>query len=948
MARFARAMLATVLCLPLSTALAGPNAGGTLLLHADPSLVYTTGGPGYCALPSLTNCEDAVVSVAGSATHVIQVIAAFPEGSLPRLTGITFGVQYDEGVTIVEHGTCGDFLLPDPNWPATGTGAAITWSIPELTQLVPVYWFAAYNYGAPAAAHLELTPHPTQGGSFGDVRVPSILDPITGFGSLGFDAPGVLACPAPVTDIGACCLQHHLCTICSAEACAGLNGLYVGAESACEPNPCPPDPGACCFPDGSCLFVRPDECAAANGSFFGENSTCDPNPCPFPTGACCVPTGECLILTQLGCLTRQGIWLGTDASCNPYPCPPWVPGACCLPEGGCIAVYEHTCNNLGGTYRGHLTICDPGGTCPGPIGACCYHLSCDPRSLEQCLAANGVFAGEGTSCTPNPCEGIPRGACCFGPGYCEPLPPAYCADQGGQFLGDNTVCDPNPCEQPPIGACCMPDTRCLDRTIYTCTDLGGTWMGAGNLCASMPCPGNGACCMPQGICVAVGADLCAELGSFLGVGVPCEPSPCELPDGCQPYEGGVPRGWRLAERVVNGGNGDILNEPIGGGRSPRWSVVAPTRGVTGLDEPSSATPCGDLRMTTDGHYEWYYGWGYEGIAAPDYGAFAECYSGSGRVCAIALDLLAVDDINNNYIDLYVWEDAGGCPGNLICKKTNVYVNPGHYEFYRVVVPMPNCCVSGTWWAGFRANRAGEPANVHVGADLDGSLGCAVTKIAPGIGYPEGWHHVSWIFGPTQSLGIGAYISECDAVTGACCAPWGGCILASSATCEKQHGMYLGDDLPCDPDPCPHVGACCTEWYGDCYVTWEQNCQGDYFGDDTDCDPDPCPEFILGACCYPGGYCEFTDFRHCLDPKYGGHFLGVDTDCDPNPCIPPPEGACCMLDGECSILTASDCDAAGGQYVGDSTVCDPSPCAPVNVRRISWGRIKEQFRGGVLR
>lgn len=49
----------------------------------------------------------------------------------------------------------------------------------------------------------------------------------------------------------------------------------------------------------------------------------------------------------------------------------------------------------------------------------------------------------------------------------------------------------------------------------------------------------------------------------------------------------------------------------------------------------------------------------------------------------------------------------------------------------------------------------------VGADLDGfGGGCPYTNIAPGLGYPTGWNHVSIVWGPTRALGIAAEVTEC--------------------------------------------------------------------------------------------------------------------------------------------------------------------------------------------
>ena len=44
----------------------------------------------------------------------------------------------------------------------------------------------------------------------------------------------------------------------------------------------------------------------------------------------------------------------------------------------------------------------------------------------------------------------------------------------------------------------------------------------------------------------------------------------------------------------------------------------------------------------------------------------------------------------------------------------------------------------------------------------------------------------------------------------------------------------------------------------------------------------------------------------------------------NPYCGPDTGACC-IDGECSLLTETECIAAGGSYQGDNVPCDPNPC-----------------------
>jgi hypothetical protein len=137
-------------------------------------------------------------------------------------------------------------------------------------------------------------------------------------------------------------------------------------------------------------------------------------------------------------------------------------------------------------------------------------------------------------------------------------------------------------------------------------------------------------------------------------------------------------------------------------------VVAGTAGAVnngsvghgqGIILPSQDTnPCGGLLLLNfDGSAENGYCWQYGGIVPPYYGAFAECYD----------------------------------PGN------------------------------GVQWVGYWANYSTAPCGYFIAADTNGFGGCPFTNIAPGIGYPTGWGNVSAVWGPTQSIGIGAWFSGND-------------------------------------------------------------------------------------------------------------------------------------------------------------------------------------------
>lgn len=179
-----------------------------------------------------------------------------------------------------------------------------------------------------------------------------------------------------------------------------------------------------------------------------------------------------------------------------------------------------------------------------------------------------------------------------------------------------------------------------------------------------------------------------------------------------------------------------------------------------------ADPCGELRLHSDGTWENGYAWSDSYSPPPDYGAFAECYSGVGEICTL---VYWVTDIGFHYggvFDAFVWQDDGtGQPGNVLC--TRVAIDPGTIPEWPAVrqldVALENCCVSGNWWVGFRGTW-GLPA-FWVLADTNGpNQGCPMTKIRPGVTWPEGWQDVSVIYPEeTKSLGIGAYLRPCAPV-----------------------------------------------------------------------------------------------------------------------------------------------------------------------------------------
>lgn len=227
---------------------AGANAGGTLILHIRPDYDCSQCTEN-CGDSAIATCLDAITETTTGRPSTWWVFASFPEDAEPRLRGLTFGVDYDlpeDGgvgpyVALTGWGTCGQWELTNSDWPAPGSGTAVTWTETQTSHLTEVYWFTGYEYyGLPAI--FSVIPHPTQGGYFGDDSVPSILDPIAAYGVLGFGGnPGYLPCPDG-QPIGACCLADGTCVAVTSGECVAAGGTYQGDGVPCEPDPCVPSP----------------------------------------------------------------------------------------------------------------------------------------------------------------------------------------------------------------------------------------------------------------------------------------------------------------------------------------------------------------------------------------------------------------------------------------------------------------------------------------------------------------------------------------------------------------------------------------------------------------------------------------------------------------------------------------------------------------------------------
>jgi len=184
----------------------------------------------------------------------------------------------------------------------------------------------------------------------------------------------------------------------------------------------------------------------------------------------------------------------------------------------------------------------------------------------------------------------------------------------------------------------------------------------------------------------------------------------------------------------------------------------------GIELPSQdsdpCSPAAVLYLNYDGSAENGYCWQYGGIVPPYYGCFAECYDAVGNVCGIELKLTGIGYPCGPF-DAYVWSDAGGVPGAVLSMTAGL--NPCPVATWPSIsnhdLAIGGTAVAGPFWIGYWNDASAQPCGYFIAADTNGFGGCPFTNIAPGIGYPTGWNNVSAVWGPTQSIGIGAWVNN---------------------------------------------------------------------------------------------------------------------------------------------------------------------------------------------
>lgn len=243
---------ALLLALAPGEAAGGPHANGVLLAHLNPKIEYTSTVTSYEGMADLEECEKAIVEgrVDAERAQVWFVLASFEASPGPvELGGAGFGFgDYDASrLQFGASGPCNDgFLeLPTSGWPGPREGTALLFDPlrPHREDVVELYWFASYAYGA-VVVPLDEAPHYPPGEQFsmpntGEPGESTVVDEAADFGSIGFGTPGYNPCGQGPAE-GACCLFGN-CHILSRNDCEDQGGIYRGDNTDCFPNPCEED-----------------------------------------------------------------------------------------------------------------------------------------------------------------------------------------------------------------------------------------------------------------------------------------------------------------------------------------------------------------------------------------------------------------------------------------------------------------------------------------------------------------------------------------------------------------------------------------------------------------------------------------------------------------------------------------------------------------------------------
>lgn len=197
---------------------------------------------------------------------------------------------------------------------------------------------------------------------------------------------------------------------------------------------------------------------------------------------------------------------------------------------------------------------------------------------------------------------------------------------------------------------------------------------------------------------------------------------------------------------------------VGAARANEGGPVSVPSIQDGIQVEQSRGECFGIWQNHDNSFEAAYGWNFDAVADPYYGAFAESFEGPGTVCGIQFWLTQLGNQNGQTMDVIVWDDDNtGNPGPVLQLLPGI--DPGavaqwpdvslHALDSEILVP------EGKFWVGYWGDWAGSQAGWFVAADENGTGGTPRTNIAPDLGYPAGWESPTIVlpWEDCRSLGI---------------------------------------------------------------------------------------------------------------------------------------------------------------------------------------------------
>jgi hypothetical protein len=188
-----------------------------------------------------------------------------------------------------------------------------------------------------------------------------------------------------------------------------------------------------------------------------------------------------------------------------------------------------------------------------------------------------------------------------------------------------------------------------------------------------------------------------------------------------------------------------------------------SEGTTIVGPGTDACSDGTLIYHHDDSFENAFGWNFEAVVPPYYGAFGEGYDlGQGMIYCGAYWLTTLDDFYTGQTsDCYIWEGGTDAPPDAVLGVvTGVVFNDvaiwpaiGQYDIDL------NIAVTGPFTVGYWGNWPGAWQGFWCAADLNGRQGHPWTCIAPGQDYPSGWQDPGVVWGMMRSLGCGVYFEQ---------------------------------------------------------------------------------------------------------------------------------------------------------------------------------------------